>query len=232
MLGIYCGEPPLPEELWGRWNFDPVVIVALAVLGVLLRRSSSGRWAAVVLAVLFISPLCALSSALFSVRTVHHVLLVAVAAPLLALSIPARRPGLLGLPFAVATAVLWFWHWPVAYELALSHKGIYWLMQLALAASAVWYWRSILVPGRNPVDAMLFTLAGIAQMGLLGALLTFAPQPLYEAHAVAPFAWSLTPLADQQLAGLIMWVPAGIPYVVFAVRIARQGWMGFQQGDS
>jgi putative membrane protein len=214
MLGIYCGQPPLPEELLGRWNFDPVVIVALAILGMLLGRSSSGRWATVVLAVLFISPLCALSSALFSVRTVHHVLLVAVAAPLLALSLPARRPGLMGIPFAVATGVLWFWHWPVAYQLA------------------VWYWRSILVPGRSPVDAMLFTLAGIAQMGLLGALLTFAPLPLYEAHALAPYAWSLTPLADQQLAGLIMWVPASIPYVVFAVRIARQGWMGFQHGGS
>ena len=61
-------------------------------------------------------------------------------------------------------------------------------------------------------------------MGLLGALLTFAPQALYAAHAVAPLSWGLTPLGDQQLGGLIMWVPAMLPYLVIIDHLARRSW--------
>ena len=50
-------------------------------------------------------------------------------------------------------------------------------------------------------------------MGLLGALIVFAPRPLYPVHLASTTAWGLTPLADQQLAGLLMWVPAMLPYV-------------------
>ena len=229
MSGIYCGEPPLPTEIWSRWNLDPVLIAALAVLFMLVGRTSSGKWAVATLAVVFVSPLCALSSALFSARVVHHVLLVAVAAPLIAMSYPARRQIPIALRFIVATGVLWFWHWPAAYDLALSHKAIYWLMQLALAAGAIWFWRAVFAPGSSTVDGILFTLAGFAQMGLLGALLTFAQQPLYEAHSVGPLAWGFTPLTDQQLGGLIMWVPSGVPYALIAAWIARQGWMRLQR---
>ena len=66
---------------------------------------------------------------------------------------------------------------------------------------------------RAPVDALLYILAAFAQMGMLGALLTFAPQQLYAAHAIAPLDWGFTPLADQQLGGLLMWVPAMLPYL-------------------
>jgi putative membrane protein len=89
-----------------------------------------------VLAVAFVSPLCALSAALFSARVVHHVLLVAVAAPVLALAWPGHRSRSPAVPFVVATAVLWAWHRPPAYDLALSNVAAYWAMQVTLLGSA------------------------------------------------------------------------------------------------
>jgi putative membrane protein len=65
---------------------------------------------------------------------------------------------------------------------------------------------------------------------MLGALLTFAREPLYAVHAVAPLEWGLTPLADQQLGGLLMWVPAGLPYAIAAILVARGGWSRLQGG--
>lgn len=227
---IYCGPAPDPEGLWLRWNLDPLALGLLALLLLATARDRNGALAVAVLAVAFVSPLCALSSALFSVRVVHHVLLVAVAAPLLAQVWPARRSGHAALAFAVSTAVLWAWHAPAAYDLALSHVGVYWVMQLSLLASATWFWREVFAAGRSPVEALTLIVAGFAQMGLLGAILTFAPEPLYVAHAVAPLAWGLTPLADQQLAGLLMWIPAGLPYAAAGAVVARRAWADLRSG--
>lgn len=229
---IYCGPPPPPEALWTSWNLDPLLLVALAALIVAMRRNPAGLAASAVLIIAFVSPLCALSSALFSARVVHHVLLFAVAAPLLALATDRRAAGGIAWPFAVSTAVLWSWHLPAAYDLALSHVGVYWLMQLTLLGSALWFWRAVFAARDGPVDAIVFVVAGFAQMGLLGAILTFAPSALYAAHAVAPLAWGLTPLQDQQLGGLIMWVPAGLPYAAAAVLLARRGWRRLTGGSA
>ena len=193
-------------------------------MAVALRRRKAGVVAVGVLALAFVSPLCALSSALFSARVVHHVLLVAVAAPLLAMAVPARdRKGIV-VPFVMSTAALWAWHVPAAYDAALASVPLYWAMQLSLLGTAVWFWGALLAEGRSPVDRLAFVVAAFAQMGLLGALLTFAPASLYAAHAFAPLAWGLTPLQDQALGGVIMWVPAGIPYAIAAVWIARRSW--------
>jgi putative membrane protein len=61
-------------------------------------------------------------------------------------------------------------------------------------------------------------------MGLLGAILTFAPEPLYAAHVVSPLLWGLSPLSDQQLGGLLMWVPAGLPFAAWGALLARRAW--------
>ncbi len=224
MDGIYCGPPPLPDELWVSWNFDAPLLVALCLLGFVTRNRPAGLLAVGVLFIAFVSPLCALSAALFSARAVHHVLLVALAAPLLALAFPTRRLSGPAVPFALSTVVLWAWHAPGAYDLALSNMVVYWLMQLSLLGSAVWFWRTVFSAGLSPVDQILFVVASFAQMGMLGAILTFASTSLYAAHAVAPFDWGMTPLSDQQLAGLIMWVPSAVPYAIAAAMIARRRW--------
>lgn len=222
--GIYCGPAPDPAELWTRWNLDPGVMVALVCLAIALRRSGTGLAGVAVLAIAFVSPLCALSAALFSARVVHHVALVAIAAPLIAATLPRRAPRSPVLPFVVHAAVLWLWHLPAAYDLALGNMAVYWAMQATLLGSAIVYWAAVLNPRLAPGLALGATLGGYMQMALLGALLTFAPVPLYQIHMAAPLAFGLLPLTDQQLGGLIMWVPAGLPFLIIGGMLARRGW--------
>ena len=230
----YCGPSPLPENLWERWNFDPVLLAVMLAVAALfwfgqpLRSRPSAGFAAgmAVLAVIFISPLCALTVALFSARVVHHVLLVAVAAPLLAWAILQQaRPRLVALASALPrlatpllvlhTVIFWLWHAPDAYLLALTSTPTYWLMQTTLLGSAMLFWGSVLLasPGRAIVALVAVTI----QMGLLGALLVFSGQPLYVPHFGTTQAFGLSALDDQQLSGLIMWVPASLPYLLVAV---------------
>lgn len=221
----YCGPGATPEDLWARWNLDPFLLLALG-LGFLalmrLRRGDApGRIRTAlgfgVLLIIFVSPLCALSSALFSARTVHHVLLVAGAAPLL-----AWRPPLAGrwsLPTATLSAagVFWAWHAPGAYSWALSNDAAYWVMQSTLLGSALWFWGA--ASRARPVSAVAALLVSTIQMGLLGALLTFADWAVYAPHAATTLAWGLSPLEDQQAAGLIMWAPAASIYLACALAV-------------
>ena len=220
--GSYCGPAPAPADIWVRWNFDPWALAVLVALALYAGRTRPGIAGIIVLAFAFLSPLCALSQALFSARVVHHVLLVAVAAPLLALSRPARGVMSAGPPFLLATAALWLWHAPVAYDAALGHKALYWLMQASLFGSAVIFWRAVFSqPGGAGV---LWVFLAYLAMGMLGAILTLAPAAVYATHAIAPLQWGLTPLSDQQLGGLIMWMPAALPYAVWGGMLARRIW--------
>lgn len=229
LAGLYCGPAPEPAGIWLRWNLDPVLLLGLGLLALTVGRTRPGALAVGVLVVAFVSPLCALSAALFSARVVHHVLLVAVAAPLLALAWPARRTLPKMPAFLVSTLVLWGWHLPEAYDLALSNVAVYWAMQISLLASAVLFWKAALNPGGAPGQGLFLVLAGYMQMAFLGALLSFAPESLYAAHAVAPLAWGFSPLSDQQLGGLVMWVPAGLPFVVFGAWMARRSWRSLEE---
>jgi len=235
----YCGMPPLPGDLWQRWNFDPVLLGVLALGAGLFwyagrRRSPTQNWAfgsgMLALLVIFISPLCALTVALFSARVVHHVLLVAVAAPLLAMAFVGKvaaspKIGGTGQASALAkllapalmlhTVTFWLWHAPDAYAAALSSTPVYWLMQITLLSTATLLWATIFVaPTGRAILALLFSTI---QMGMLGALLAFSSQALYLPHLTTTLAFGLDPLGDQQLAGLIMWVPAALPYLGMAL---------------
>lgn len=218
----YCGAGPVPAELWTRWNLDPVALAILAVLGGLLLTVSRDRRLAVaallVLLAAFVSPLCALSSALFAARTVHHVLLVAMAAPLIAWALPRpSRPPYLAFWTAAFVVVFWAWHAPAAYGWAMSSDLAYALMQASLLVTAVGAWRA--VRAARPAGAVSALLATTVLMGLLGAILTFAPRALYAPHALTTAAWGLSPQEDQQIAGLIMWIPAAGVYLASALSI-------------
>lgn len=230
----YCGPAPVPAALWSQWNLDPLILVPLALGAVWLaatrnldvRTRLTGAIALLVLAIAFVSPICALSSALFAARTVHHILLVCVAAPLIAWALPRiARPGFGTIMIAtlLQAVVLWFWHAPVLYEAALSNDLVYALMELTLLGASVLFWVGVRT-GPAPTAALGLVLT-MVQMGMLGALLVFAGSPVYGPHLATTAAWGLTPLEDQQLAGLIMWAPAAGVYLVTAlVQVAR--WIG------
>ena len=219
----YCGPGSTPADWLGRWNADPVLLgvlgLALAACALRLdgRRRACGLAAVAVLAVVFVSPLCALSSALFSARTAHHVLLVAVAAPLAAWALRVAAAT------AAQGAVFGAWHAPAAYGWAVSNDAAYWLMQTSLFVSAVWFWAAVRrVPAVAAVAALL---AAMVAMGLLGALLTFTSAPLYAPHFATTQAWGFDPLEDQQAAGLIMWAPAAAIYLAAALLVLGR-WIG------
>jgi putative membrane protein len=236
-LNIYCGPAPTPDLLWSDWNFDPPLLASVGAIFVLLITSASSprqRIAAgaglALLLIAFVSPLCALASALFSARVFHHILLVTFFAPLVILAIPphTRERQLLPvqLSFLVHTIMMWFWHAPAPYLFALSSPAAYWLMEATLIGSGVWLWADILSPRRSAGAAIALLLGTTIQMGMLGALLTFSREPLFAAHMDTTHAFGLSPLADQQLAGLLMWVPAALPYLFAALMRLRRIFAG------
>ncbi|EJL35077.1 cytochrome c oxidase assembly protein [Novosphingobium sp. AP12] len=231
----YCGGTPLPAELVSRWNFDPLVMGLLA-MGFLLCRKAGARSGPLlggfaVLTLLFVSPFCALTSALFSARTVHHVLLIALAAPLVAMAFRRESkggPGALAAWTLAHAAILWAWHAPSAYAFALGSYVGYALMQATLLGSAIGFWRAVIAsPGPAAGTALLATMM---QMGLLGALLTFAGTAIYRWHWITTQAWGLSPLEDQQLAGLVMWVPGAGAYLFAALYLAGSWLRGRESG--
>ncbi len=237
----YCGPAAAPSGFWAAWNPDPPLLLALAALAGLialrhfLRPDDTGRtlslnggW--VVLFLLFVSPLCAMSAALFSARVANHIMLVALAAPLLAWGLARARTFERSAPFLMGAAgahvlVFWVWHAPAPYAFAMSDDGGYWLMQLSLLGTAVWFWRALMARRDQPVTRMTVLTGFVAQMGLLGALIAFAPEALYDPHMLTTTTWGLTRLEDQQLAGLLMWVPGMLPYLALLLAgFAR--WIG------
>lgn len=234
MAVAYCGPAPEPQALLSAWNLDLVAGLLCAIIAFVHFRYGprEGRFALgtglVLLLLLFVTPLCALTVSLFSARVAHHIVLVAVIAPLMVLAFPTgNRPRRLPLSMLVGThaVILWAWHAPPIYEQAIYGVLPYWAMQLSLLGSAFLMWQRILDPATSTGSAMLALLATVIQMGMLGALLTFARQPLYEPHLTTTLPYGLTAMADQQLGGLIMWVPAAIPYLMAVV------WLLFTRLD-
>lgn len=204
----------------------------MAGISILLWRltdASGRRHLGVALAlalILFVSPFCALTSALFSVRVTHHVLLTAVLALLLVYALPPRwylrwRPSL-ALWTGIQAVTFWMWHSPGLYSAALSSDFIYWSMQITLVGTAMGFWLAL--RGSSTPAAIAALLASTVQMGLLGALLTFAQTPFYRPHFLTTRAWGIDALEDQQLAGLIMWAPSAGLYLGAALFLVHR-WL-------
>ena len=221
----YCGAAPVPGELLARWNLDPVLLALIAGAAALTwsmprLRTGANAGALAVFAFLFVSPFCALGSALFAARVVHHLMLVLLLAPLIALSFhQSHRIGKLSLPLltVLQAAVFWAWHAPPLYALALSNDAVFWLMQVTITFSAALWWARLRrAPAAAAVGALLATMV---QMGLLGALLTFSGRAFYAPHWLTTGTWRLSPLEDQQLGGMVMWAPGAAVYLFVALTI-------------
>jgi cytochrome c oxidase assembly factor CtaG len=179
-------------------------------------------------------PFDSLADRSFSTHMVQHMLLVLLAAPLLAAG--HAGPQLLGLlPKGVrvnllsalqrtrlprtassgllATAafavVFWLWHLPGPFDLALEQPAIHIIEHASLLLSAVFFWAAILNRKAAPAVTVSLLFVTMMQTGILGALLTLSGTVWYSAYTLeGPLG--LGPLEEQQLAGLIMWIPANI----------------------
>jgi putative membrane protein len=116
--------------------------------------------------------------------------------------------------------VLWAWHVPALYDAAVRDPLLHALEHGSLLVSATAFWWMTLRPrdhhGLGALAAMLALFAGAGQSTALGALLTLASEPSFLTHADTTARWGLTPLEDQQLAGLLMWVVGGLGYMIAA----------------
>ncbi|WP_234826670.1 cytochrome c oxidase assembly protein (plasmid) [Sinorhizobium meliloti] len=124
-------------------------------------------------------------------------------------------------------AALWLWHAPRLYDAALAETPVHWLQHLSFFCTALIFWWALLF-GRGRQDygtAIFYLFASTLHSGFLGILLSFAREPLYRSQGAGAASWGLSALEDQQLAGLIMWVPAGMIYVAAALALAA-AWIG------
>jgi putative membrane protein len=115
----------------------------------------------------------------------------------------------------------WVWHLPGLYEAALTSRLLHIVEHIAFLGTAALFWWAIAHAGaRGQMGhgaAILYVFTMMMQGGLLGALMTFSGRPWYAAYASTVEVWGLTPTEDQQLAGLIMWIPASLTYLVAAL---------------
>jgi len=126
-----------------------------------------------------------------------------------------RRPLV---AWTLHVGALWLWHLPTLYGAALRDERIHVLEHATFFLTALLFW-SVLTERRprhrlNVGAGTLYLFTAALQCTLLGALMSFARHAWYFGHYGTTAAWGLTPLEDQQIAGLIMWIPAGTAYLV------------------
>jgi len=123
----------------------------------------------------------------------------------------------------VSVGVLWFWHAAAPYDAALESEPLHILEHASFLVTAVLFWH-VVVGVRGAARAssglgVLLVFAMAMQSAFLSVLLTFARLPWYSSYATTTSSWGLDPLADQQLAGVIMWIPAGGIYLAVALAL-------------
>lgn len=119
--------------------------------------------------------------------------------------------------FALHAIALWVWHLPGPYQATIHSETMHSLQHLSFISTALLFWWTVFGARYSMLGyggAVFYLFATALQTGALGALLTFAPGLWYPAYATTAPAWGLSPLADQQLGGIIMWIPGSIPYVI------------------
>jgi len=208
------------------------------------------------LGVALVSPLDALGNLLFSAHMVQHETLMVVSAPLLVLGRPLavwtwglpqawrRGAGRMArwqplaatwnlltyapLAWALHGVVLWAWHVPTLFEAALASNAIHTVQHTSFFVSALLFWWAPLgAASRASRGASMFYLfTTMVHTGALGALLTFAPTLWYPSYGPSSASLGLDPLEDQQLGGLVMWVPAGLAYLFAGLAVVARALQG------
>lgn len=203
------------------------------------------------LALALVSPLHALGGALFSAHMTQHVLLMGVAAPLIVLGAPltaftwalplrGRRTvsRVLGrggfrsvwkflitpaVAWVLHAAAIWIWHAPSLYAATVTSELAHTAQHSSFVGTALLFWWALRDRPRHGL-AVLYLFTTAVHSSLLGALLAFSPEALYAPYESTAPAWGLSALEDQQLGGLIMWVPAGLVYFGAALALLAS-WM-------
>jgi cytochrome c oxidase assembly factor CtaG len=180
---------------------------------------------------------------LFSAHMVQHLLLILIVPPLLLLGLPAspvvrawrvpwirRAMAALGAPalaWGLGIGTMAVWHVPALYNAALANGGVHVAQHLSFLVTSTIFWWPVLAPAEDarlgPLPAVLYLVAAALASSVVGIIVTFAKVGLYPAYllpvdrlGVGPLirnVWGLTPDLDQELGGLLMWIPGGLVYL-------------------
>ena len=132
--------------------------------------------------------------------------------------------------WTIHAGALWAWHAPVLYDAAARTEALHLLEHGTFVATAVLFARPLVgavgasTRRLSPGAAAMYLFAAAMQSGILGALLTLSGSVWYSAHLASTGPWGLTPLEDQQIAGALMWGPAGGAYLA-GILWAMHGWL-------
>ena len=183
---------------------------------------------------------------------IEHEILMAISAPLLVVANPVGRL-LWGLPRrarldigramrrpAVSASWLWLsdgrhatvlhgvaiwaWHAPILFDATVTNVALHRAQHLSFFLTAVLFWWSVLRRSDTGAGAWHVFIT-MLHTSVLGALMALAPRVIYGVQTATAFEWGLTPLEDQQLAGIIMWIPAGTIYAGAALALLAI-WIG------
>jgi len=119
--------------------------------------------------------------------------------------------------FVIHGIAIWVWHAPPLFQGAVTNGFIHAAQHLAFLVTAILFWWALLYGHRGRGGygaAAVYLFLTAVHTSILGAFLTFSPHPWYPIYGLTTGVWNLSPLEDQQLGGLIMWVPGGVVYVV------------------
>lgn len=195
-----------------------------------------------IVAVALVSPLDSLGGTLLSAHMAQHGLLAGIAPPLLLMGRPGVAFAWGLSPFgttqacmplwrslnrvervfsatAVATIVhgvaIWVWHAPALFGAAVTNDWVHAAQHASFFVPSLLLWHALFDRRslHHAAAAAAAAFATFMHTGLLGALVTLAPAPLYTVYVGRTESWGFSALADQQLAGLLMWVPLGLPYL-------------------
>ncbi len=116
---------------------------------------------------------------------------------------------------ALYVGFMCLWHVPALYDAALQHSFVHVLEHVCMLSAGAAYWWHLLSPIRSrqwggPFSPVIYMLVTKLLLGMLGIIITFAPDPLYDFYVDSPRVWGLTPLDDQAMAGAIMAVEQSI----------------------
>lgn len=196
-----------------------------------------------------VSPLDVLADEyLFSAHMVQHMLLLYVAPPLWLIGLPdwamslsalgdilRRVAGYLTRPliaFLIFNGIMWTWHLPSLYEAALANENLHIFEHLTFLAAAVIGWWPVLAPLPGSARRLpsftrsLYLFLSAFPCTALAALLTLSTTVLYPFYGAHPWQWGLSPLADQRLGGLIMWLPADMILMLVNMGILYRWFKG------
>jgi cytochrome c oxidase assembly factor CtaG len=195
------------------------------------------------------SPLHELGEQLFWVHMTQHEILMLISAPLLILGQPTivflwalprawrdrvaglarsrtfkRGWGLVSAPmlaWLVSALALWIWHIPWLFDQTLRSEWIHAAQHTTFLVTALAFWWPVV--NRSPAlgygGAVVYVFTTILHTSVLGALLTFAPRAWYSSYVMTAPVWHLSALEDQQIGGLIMWIPAGTLLLIVALAL-------------